>query len=792
MKGFIIYPSYRVKAGKSQILLFGRLENKESFVVIYDFTPYFSIKKKDKENAEKLIKELNYENLKAEDVKIEDSDFKNFDREEVCKVSLRMPKQVPDLRKIFQDNNIICYEADIRFAYRFLIDYNIQACIDIQGEHRKPSPEENFFVEKVYENPKVSPLTFWPHLNVLSVDIETDISGKKILSISLYSDKVKQVLFLGKELGMEHAASYLNEKELLEAFKKYILTVDPDVITGWNLIDFDFNLLRDKFKEHNIPFILGRTDKECSLRLTDSFFRDSSADFPGRAVVDAIHLMKVSFIKLEDYKLNTAAKSILGEGKLIESDDRSKEIQELYDTNPKKLAEYNLKDAELVWKILEKTKVLDLSIRRSMLTGMQIDRVNASIASFDSLYLRKLKELKVVAPSAFVTESDERIKGGFVMQSKPGMYKGIIVLDFKSLYPSIIRTFNIDPYSFVPHDKFIKLPKKEQARLIEAPNSAHFLNQEGVLPQIIQTLWENRDHAKKEKDELANQAIKILMNSFFGVLANPTCRFYSLEMANAITHFGQFLIKLTASKIQEKGYEVIYGDTDSLFVDTATDNMKKAEKIGIGLQDYINAFYKDFIRKKYHRDSFLDLEFDKAFKKFMMPKIRGAEIGAKKRYAGLIEENGKEEIVVVGLEVVRRDWTELAKKFQFGLLEHIFHDKPIDAYIKNFVDDLQNGKMDSLLIYRKAIRKDVADYTKTTPPHIKAARKLGRELPGLIEYIMTVNGPEPLEKTSSKIDYEHYVDKQLKPIADSLLSFQDKSFDDLIAKQKQTDLSSWG
>jgi DNA polymerase-2 len=440
---------------------------------------------------------------------------------------------------------------------------------------------------------------------------------------------------------------------------------------------------------------------------------------------------------------------------------------------------------------LEKSNALNLSIKRALLTGMQIDRVNASIASLDSLYLRELYERRIVAPSSFSGESTERIKGGFVMQSKPGIYEGIIVLDFKSLYPSIMRTFNIDPLSFVPESNYKKLSNKEKESLIESPNKAHFKNQDGILPIILERLWKQRDLAKKQKDQATSLAIKITMNSMFGVLANPTCRFYSMEMANAITHFGQFLNKLTAKKIEEKGYEVIYGDTDSIFVNLKTTNLKQAEKIGKELESYTNAFYNKYVQQ-YNRPNYLEIEFEKAFKKFLMPKVRGQQKGAKKRYAGLVEKNGKEEITFTGLEFVRRDWTEVSKKFQMELLNNIFHDKPIDDYVKNFVEDLRKGKMDDLLIYKKAIRKGVSEYTKTTPPHIKAARKLGREHPGIIEYVITINGPEPLEKNPSKLDYDHYIDKQIKPIADSILSFQDKTFDELTAKHKQMTLGGFG
>ncbi|MBS3135942.1 DNA polymerase II [Candidatus Woesearchaeota archaeon] len=781
MRGYIVYPTYRIKEGKAQVMLFGRLENGESFVTINDFRPYFSIRESDKEKAEQILNAM-----KAKDIEISSSSLTNFYSEKLCKVTLTIPREVPELRKIFIDKGIPCYEADIRFAVRFLIDKGIMIGLKISGEYSK---ENDFFVDRVYKNPKLEPAEFWPKLQVLSFDIETDMEGKSLFSISMYSDKISKVYLVADNGNYKNAEVFNTEKELLEKFIGKVRELDPDVLIGWNCIDFDLVFIRDKCRKYNIPFLLGRTNQECTLKITDSFFTDSSANFPGRAVIDGIHLMKVSFLRMEDYKLNTAAKTILGEEKLLTSDDRHKEIGELYINDKQKLVDYNLKDSILVKNLVEKSKILDLSIRRSMLTGMQLDRVNASIASFDSLYLRELTKRGLAAPSAIINEAEERIKGGFVMESKPGIYTGITVLDFKSLYPSIIRTFNIDPYSYVPSERYEKLRTSDKEGLIESPNKAHFRNDDGILPILLERLWNQRDLAKKEKDELTSQAIKILMNSFFGILANPTCRFYSLEMANAITHFGQFLIKLTAEKIGENGYEVIYSDTDSLFVNVGKDDGKECERIGIELQDYVNAFYGAYIKKHYNRKSYLELEFEKSFRKFLMPRIRGSEKGAKKRYAGLLF--GETKISVVGLELVRRDWTELAKRFQYGLLEHIFHGNPVEKYISDFVNNLREGKMDSSLVYKKAIRKGVAQYTKTTPPHIKAARKLGKKDPGIIEYVITSNGPEPIEKTHSKLDYEHYIDKQLKPIADSVLSFQDKSFEEMIVKQKQTSLDKF-
>jgi DNA polymerase-2 len=499
-------------------------------------------------------------------------------------------------------------------------------------------------------------------------------------------------------------------------------------------------------------------------------------------VLDGLNLIRDPYIKesptikekkFESYTLEDVAGEMLGKGKLLKGSGRHIQIEEYYKKNQQKLVDYNLRDCELVYEILENAKLIDLAVERSQLTGMPIDRVTASIASFDFVYISKARSLGLVSPSGNFTKKEERIKGGFVMLPKPGIYHDVLVLDFKSLYPSIIRTFNIDPSSF--------LLKREKG-CVESPNGACFRNVDGILPEIIEELHRAREKAKKEKREFSSYAIKIIMNSFFGVLASPNCRYFNMDMANAITNFGQEIIKLTTKKIEEMGYKVIYGDTDSVFVHVG---QKGAEKIGEEIEKFINEFYDKFVKENYNRKSFLELEFDKLYLSLLMPKTRGSEVGAKKRYAGLLKEGSKEVLEVVGLEAIRGDWTEAAQGFQKDLLMKIFHREDPQAFVKKFVSDLQKGKMDESLVYRKSIRKELAEYTKTTPPHVKAARKM-KELEGnIIEYYVTTDGPEPLSNLKHKIDYEHYVEKQIKPIAQSILDLLGLKFEEIVEGERQ-------
>ena len=1203
MRGFIVDETYRIEGGKAVVYLFGRLENGESFCTITPFTPYFCIRGEDRAKAEGHKAPLPFA--------IESTGWRTMLDEPVVKVVTATPKDVPVLRAFFEERKIPCFEADIRFTQRFLMDHGILRTVAINGEHEKGE-----FVDRIYRGPELKPAEWYPELRTLSFDIETSRDGKRLYSVSLVCrDKHRprnEVLIVAKTR-LSHARAFTDEKGLLEAFRQAVIETDPDIITGWNAIDFDLAVLREKFAQHKVPFRFGRAGWDCTLRLESGFLKESVAEVPGRQVLDGIQMLRLNFIKLDSYKLGNAAKALVGDEKTIGETGKGAAIEEAYEKRPQKLVDYNLKDSSLVLDILGKTNAVDIMLHRSLLTGMPLDRVRGSIASFDSLYLRELRRRRYVAPSGRFAEKEEGIKGGYVMDSKPGVYDNVSVCDFKSLYPSLMRTFNIDPLAYARGKVLSAISNKPH---VTAPNGVVFdTSEEGILPGTLQILWEARDAAKRRGDPQASFAIKILMNSFFGVLASPTCRFFSLDLGNAITSFARETIQRTIKEIEGAGYEVLYGDsvtaerpilvridgkmrvlpieelyglfadhavksggkeiidvrsrrletlsadpstgiaclrpvtaiirhktikevyrvnqkhgetrctadhslialergsftpirptdlcnrplaraqrlpvieeiaeidlyeflrgytvtktykgraktarvhadeswlrfswtnqkkpvllrrhirfpsaegdallrmlgtyvaegsastpettmtrmgasiassdfvllgdlrqdtqllfrnmrpcivrsntrgrrdityetqsgsrtisytdtthklqlmngisavlfkqlagqrsdgkrvpdfiyhlplreqelfisyavkgdgskafaaaysdeyrsrhfryttkslllvsglsfllshlgfmmsiqyrpskraytittadrnntrlstrvieeqydgyvydlsvegthlfadacgqvllhnTDSVFINTKASSEKEAQQIAEKLVKDINDRYRKDIKEEYGRESHLELQAEKVFVRFLMPRVRGKESGAKKRYAGMIRKDGKLELDVTGMEIVRRDWTVLAKAFQKELLELVFEKKEPERYIKKFVEDLKGGKKDADLVYRKAARKELEGYTKTTPPHVKAARLLEKEgIPldsNIIEYVMTNDGPYPMqlqERKPKQIDYGHYVEKQIKPIADAILSFYDASFDDIIKGAKQKTL----
>ncbi|MDP3918302.1 MAG: DNA polymerase II, partial [Nanoarchaeota archaeon] len=719
MKGYIVDSTYRIMNNKPYVLLFGRSDKGEPFLTANAFDPYFFIKKKDLKKA-----------LKIEQFKYEETKLKNFDEEPVTKIILDHPKDIGEIRTELHKEKIDTYEADLIFARRFLIDHKINGTIEIDGDY-------DFQEEiKVFKDPILKPIQYQPKLKVLSIDIETDLKAKQIYSIAIVTEDYKKVL-IRSDKKLKNAESFKEEDRLLERFFTLIEELDPDVIVGWNLIDFDLKVIKERCKKLEVPFILSRDKSPTKLNIRPGFFETSKATAKGRQIIDILNWIR-STTKLNNYKLETVAQHFLGEGKI---DIDKNNFETIWKKSPQELINYNLQDAQLVLDIIKKSGVLELNLKKSLLTGLMLSEVKGSISSLDSIYLKKLRDLGYVAPSVKHPSKEEQITGGYVMDSKPGIYENIIVLDFKSIYPSLVRTFNIDPLAF-------------NKKGITAPNKATFSKDLGVMPEIIEELWEVREDYKKKKDEVGRYAIKTLMNSFFGVLASPNCRFFNLDMANAITSFAQFFIKKTADMIREEGYEVIYSDTDSVFVIAG----KNPDKKGKQLEKLINKDLEEYIKNKYKVKSYLELEFEKTYTKFIMPKLRGSEKGAKKRYAGLID--GKLDIT--GMEAVRGDWTDLAKHFQKELLMKVFNDQEIGPFVSKFIEDLKKGKYDKMLVYKKAIRKPLEEYVKITPAHIKAARQLKDFKELSIEYVYTKEGIKPLVLAKGDYDYKHYIDKQLK------------------------------
>jgi DNA polymerase-2 len=566
----------------------------------------------------------------------------------------------------------------------------------------------------------------------------------------------------------DYILNFKDEKELLQNFIDWFQKADPDIIIGWHVIGFDLMFLERRCKELMIPFNIARANGRVSFRQRKP--RGYFAFVTGRVIIDGPQSLRSSFFTFEDYRLETVAQELLSEGKTISQDhDKVEEIERMFREDKASLAEYNLKDAELVTDIFKKAGLIELSVRRSQLSGLLMDELGMMTAAFDHFYLPKLHRAGYVAGNVKDLDTSEHAAGGYVMDPIPGIYDDVVVLDFKSLYPSIIQTFKIDPYSNL----------KSNIDTIETLNGYKFSSTHHFLPEFIDQLIEQRNLARKKKDKQLSQAIKILMNSFYGVMGSFGCRFYHPNLPTAITGTGHKLLLGSKEFLAEKGYEVIYGDTDSLFIKLKEGEGENAEASGNRIAEDLNKYWSEKIQNEHGLKSYLEIEFEKYYRKFILTPARGSETGAKKRYAGLLIENGEEKLEFVGMEFVRSDWTHLAKEFQVELYSRIFNNDEIEDWLREIVKKVKAGEYDEKLVYRKRLRKDVDEYTKNIPQHVKAARLLP-ETTGTVYYVITKRGPIPVELKHTDIDYDHYIDKQLKPIADSVLSLLGESFDSIV------------
>ncbi len=671
------------------------------------------------------------------------------------------------------------YESDVKPGDRYLMERFICAGFEAEGEWQQKKGYRSII------SPRLKPAKVEPSLKALSVDIETRGSSDQLYSIAgavmSGSDSTNRVFMIGDgEPPLTNGFKlhyFANERALLLAFFEWLRLIDPDIIVGWAIVGFDLNFIERKCRALGIEFDMGR-GKDSSAILQPGSTGQRIAKLPGRAVLDGIDLLKAGFWAFDSYSLDNVAHELLGEGKLItSSENKVARINELFKNNKPALAEYNIKDCQLVNEIFDKADLIEFAVQRANLTGLAIDRLGGSVAAFDNLYLPRLHRHGYIAPDVSSDSSGMGSPGGYVLDSMPGIYENVLVLDFKSLYPSIIRTYCIDPLGL----------KQSGNDPIPGFLEAHFSRDTHILPGIIEELWDARDSAKQSNNKPLSQAIKIIMNSFYGVLGSSGCRFHSHQLASSITRRGHEIITESKEQIEAQGYSVIYGDTDSLFVLVGDKHSRaSANKIGNRLTSTLNNWWQEKLKNDFSLDCFLEVEFETLYTRFLMPTVRGMPTGSKKRYAGIvIDDQNQRTLVVKGLEAARTDWTPLARDFQRALFHRIFNDEPYEEFVRDTAYALLNGDCDNDIAYRKRLRRKVDEYQRNVPPHVQAARKMRTKPSGWISYVITRNGPEPTENLTSPPDYQHYLDKQLAPAADGILQFLGTSFSAITDAQMQ-------
>lgn len=711
----------------------------------------------------------------------------------------RTLKDYREARLRLSEMGIRMWESDVRPEDRYLMERFIAGSVRVRGAmHREGGL-------RIFDNPGLSPSDWRPELSTLSLDIETGRDGT-LYGIALdYADGTNRFrraaaldpaaarapggtssLSFGAARGaggavrgqlIQEQASEENppplylpsEAGLIHFLIEGIRELDPDVIIGWHVVGFDLVFLRDRSRRLGIPLAIGRGS--APLRIAERRGSLPIADLQGRLVIDGPPALRGAHFKFSDWRLDTVGHELMGRRKEISASGTEKveEIERRYREDKAAPARCNLDDAVLVTEIFRRTGVLEQLVTRSLITGLPVDQVHRSVAAFDRFFLPRLHRKGYAAPDRADVVAGEAAPGALVFTGGAGLFEDVAVLDFKSLYPTLMRTFHIDPYSLVQGEN----------DPLSTPVDVSFSLSEHILPGYIAELLERRAEAKRRGDAPLAQAIKILMNAMYGVMGSPGCRFYRPELPSAVTGIGRWVLESTSARLKAWGYQVLYGDTDSVFVKLKTEKRQDADAAGRRLAHRVDEWFREIIRERYGVPSYLELEFEKRYVRLFLPEMRGAGKGAVKRYAGMLPGG---EVEIKGMEFVRSDSTPMAREFQYELFRRCFTGEALAPWIRETVRRLRAGEFDDKLIYRRRLSRRASEY-KSPPPHVKAVKLLdpegGKDLRE-VTYVITPGGPVPIQLDPRDIDYNHYIEKQLRPLADDILSLRNESFDGII------------
>jgi len=761
--------TYAVSKKGLEIRMYGISRGGERILVIdRSFRPYFyAILKSDidKNTAfEKIKKRLEAKGV----LNVELTQRKLFGRpKDVVKITVKIPEKVRELREVVKTfpevEDVI--EADIRFYMRYLIDMDLRPCawiyVDKVEEESKSDYSEQR-VDKIYvvkSKPYVlHERTDVPDLKVLAFDIEVynprgtphPERDPVLIIATCFNDKVE--LFTCDDSK--------NDKKIIKEFVDYVLQIDPDVIVGYNSNNFDWPYLVKRAEVLGVKLNISRS----SSRPEPSVYGHWSVI--GRANVDLYNIIEeMSDIKLKSLDYVAEYFGILPRSQRVLIPGHR--IYEYWDDKSKRplLLKYAEEDVVSTYKLAE--KLLPFLIQLSYISGLPLDQVAASSVGMrvEWMIMYRAYKLGELAPNR-VERHGETYRGAIVLEPKPGLHENIAVLDFTSMYPSIMIKYNVSPDTYIDPSEWDKYTD-----YYEAPEVGHRFRKDmpGLYKTILEELLTRRreirelmkklpdDSPEKKLLDERQKVLKIMANAMYGYCGWTGARWYKREVAEAVTAWARALMRSVLSYARKIGLEVIYGDTDSLFV---KNDLEKIQK----LVDYVE------------NELGFEIKIDKVYKRILFTE-------AKKRYVGL-REDGK--IDIVGFEAARGDWADIAKETQEKVAEIVLKENDVDKairYVHEVINRLRNYKfkLDEVIIW-KTLEKNINEY-KTITPHVYAAKKLieaGFKVSkgDTIGYVIVKGGggkiaykakPYILVKDVTEIDVEYYIQHQVIPAAMRIL-----------------------
>ncbi|MCE5295638.1 MAG: DNA polymerase II [Euryarchaeota archaeon] len=662
------------------------------------------------------------------------------------RVTVRMPKHV----KLLREDTRIRGEflaADIPFYLRYIYNNDLGSCIRAYGHEVEMN---NYTTDVVVNLDRIEPIeAFSPSLRVLSFDIENslkDINDNKMADGEVdpdeeeapddfYNKRILTICCVLQADGriVEGASFKGGERKIIEDFTSYIREKDPDVISGYNIEGYDLRVIEKRANELGIPIRWGRDGSPLNGR-RDQKYNKPIWEVTGRLIVDAWWAVKMD-LKPKQETLNAVSMQLLGGETKLDVDPRK--MDEEWAKDEARVIEYCTRDAELSLRILNKLERIRKIMDLATVSKLPLDDVmkNRSSLLIDSILIRAADRAGVGVPmTRNFRDDEEAIEGGYVHDIEPGLYHWVCVLDFKSMYPSIIISRNICFTTISPKGTIV------------SPNGVRFLDRtqrEGLLPSILVRLMKERDETKKmmkgakDKDEEMyydglQQAIKILMNSFYGVFASSFYRFTDKNIGSSITAFARETTKGIIQSLTSEGYRVIYSDTDSIFVKSPEEDLEGAKAFGQHMAD------------RFSKEGGM-LEFEKIMESLFSH-------GKKKRYVGRMVWP-KKDLVVRGYEMRRTDSFDLQSETLQSVFDKIL-DGDIDGAMKiarTSVQETLQGKVNpKKLVISKGCKPFNSYANPDSQATVQAARKLmamGYQfVPGMkVSWVVTNSRRSPQE-----------------------------------------------
>ena len=664
------------------------------------------------------------------------------------------------------------YEYAMNFYRRFLIREGIDgSCwVELIGERIN----QGYKVDLALEVHSITCLeeTHIPELRILAFDLETqeEAGRKRIVMASLYGRDLRKVITDRKADYPEWVQVVKDERQLVSEALAAIRSYRPHMLVTYYGDSFDFQVLEERCKLLGIKLMLARDE---SVTKFERRARAESARFAGTIHIDLFNFVRNILspsLQTEVLSLDAVSAELLGDRKIemdyaemLEAWKKGKDLS--------KLATYALKDAELTYRLFELLLPEMLEISRTV-GQILFDTSRMTYGQLVEWYLsRKADQEGEIIPNQpkldeIQRRREETYLGGFVKEPIPGIHEDIAVLDFRSLYPSVIATYNISPET-------LNCPCcKDKANLVPGLPYWFCSQREGFVPRVVKGLMEMRKRLKERMRRAAGgerrllesrqYALKIIANATYGYFGFPASRWYCRECAESSAAYGRFWIRRAIDEAERRGFAVVYGDTDSLFL-TSRGPIKEH------VPPFLSSINEEF-------PGYLELDLQGFYKRGIFVPKEGFSGTAKKKYA-LLDEGGN--LLVRGLETVRRDWCNLAKDTQRKVLQLTLGERDVEgaiAYVRNVVKRLRRGEIPlrDLIIYEE-LTKPLSAY-KQIGPHVVAARKLkerGVEIAeGTVVTFVITSGhgsiserAEPVEYVSSedRIDSTYYIEHQLLP-----------------------------